>query len=84
MGDKTNGGNISTLAGSVLINVPFSLNVMLTSPILLVSCRLSKRSNFHCPRAGEPAEHPTLIGIQRYGVKTLKKRIHAVTPHFLS
>lgn len=49
MGDKTNGGNITlNIGGSVAINVPFSLNVMLTSPISS-SCCLSKRSNFHCP-----------------------------------
>ncbi len=73
MGDKTNGGNIpSTLAGSVAINVPFSLNVMLTSPISS-SCCLSKRSNFHCPQCWEPAEHPTLIGYPAIrSVKTLK------------
>ncbi len=49
MGDKTNGGNIPLNIGrGVAINVPFSLNVMLTSPISS-SCCLSKRSNFHCP-----------------------------------
>ncbi len=63
---------------------PFSLNVMLTSPISL-GCCLSKRSNFHCPSVLGTCRTPDFDWVSsdtRNGVKTAQVVYPCGHPHF--